>query len=91
VGELARVRRDNVLAPDLERLAHERDEHGEEHAFELDVTESREMEGLEDTLGRMGSAHTQTTQRNGGLREEALLDALESRLAALESQVGLVV
>jgi len=89
VSDLARVKRDDVLPIDAERIAHEKEEHGEDTAFELDHTDARAMEGLEDALGRLGGSKAPEPQ--GGLREEALLAALEERVRALEAQAGLAV
>ncbi|KAL1406229.1 hypothetical protein Q8F55_007920 [Vanrija albida] len=77
---LASVRRDDVLPPDAERIAHERDEHGEDV---LDVSDARDMEGLEAAMGGLGGQ----ASRLGGLREDALLDALEAEVAALAAKV----
>lgn len=88
VSDLSRVRRDDVLPIDTERIDHERDEHGDDNAFELESNPQRDMEGLEDALGRMGGgAAANGSTANGALREEALLTSLESRVDALENLV----
>jgi hypothetical protein len=76
------VRRADVLPIDHERMEHEREAHGE---YELDPTESRAMEGLEDALGRLGGKQEQTQ----ACREGALLDVLEERVRALEGAAGI--
>lgn len=78
---LASVRRDDVLPPDLERIAHEKDEHGDLEG--LDITPQREMEGLEGALAGLGGA-ADAPARFDGLREDALLDSLEAQVVELE-------
>lgn len=82
VAELGAVKRDDILAPDAERIAHEAEHHpDDDDAFELVRTDQREMEGLEDAIGRMGG------ERREGLREEPLLAALERRVEEAEERV----
>jgi hypothetical protein len=77
VADLAGVRRDDVLPPDAERLAHEAEHHDE---FEYDQNDKRDMEGLEDAMGGLGG-------RKEGLREEALLASLEQRVDEAEARI----
>ncbi|WOO83744.1 putative protein yae1 [Vanrija pseudolonga] len=79
---LASVRRDDVLPPDLERIAHEKEEHGDDPYDGVDVTPQREMEGLEGALAGLGGAAA--VPRFDGRREDALLDALEAQVVELE-------
>lgn len=72
------------MPPDREMEAHDREAHGGDgdgngngkdgDGFELDYTEKREMEGLEDALAGLGGKAQEV-----GLREEALLQDLERR------------
>lgn len=78
VADLSSVKRNDVLPPDTERIAHE-EEHGEVDEI-IAPTDSREMEGLEDALGGLGKPKPV-------LREEELLTALEARVAAVEAKV----
>jgi hypothetical protein len=90
IRDLGRVRRADVLPPDREMEAHEREAHGAgagdaDGGYELDYTEAREMEGLEDALAGLGpgvgAGAAGGAGRNGGaLREDALLDELDRRL-----------
>lgn len=77
------MRRDDVLPPDAERIAHEA-EHGEEEEDALDQSDGRDMEALEGAMGGLGA---KGGERNGGLREEALLVSLEARVAEVEGRV----
>ena len=90
IRDLSRVRRTDVLPPDLEMEAHEREAHGAAHGdgegYELDMTDSREMEALENALDGMGGQAN--GRENGLLREEALLDALEQRLRAITDRAA---
>ncbi|CAK9782735.1 hypothetical protein CC85DRAFT_302400 [Cutaneotrichosporon oleaginosum] len=81
VSDLAAVRRDDVLPPDAERIAHEA-EHGEDEPFEYDRTDARDMEGLEGALAGLGKRSDA-----GRLREDALLDALERRVDEAEARI----
>lgn len=93
IRELGRLKRDQILPEDQERIAHERDEHGDE-GYELDITEKREMEGLEESLERMtgagagtGAAAATVAVAGGGPAKEkgeVVLKRLEERLRALE-------
>lgn len=85
VQDLARVKRVQVLSRDIERERHEQEEHGGEDVFELEPTEEREMEGLEDALGSLG----QKAKANGSdeVREGQLLDVFEYRLKALKGRL----
>jgi len=71
----------DILSIDKEREEHERDEHGD-GGYELDGSDQRDMEGLENALDSLGST--------GGdaKREEELLRELEGRLAVLERELG---
>lgn len=77
-AELGAVRRDEVLPPDQERIAHE-EEHGEVDEV-INPTDQREMEGLEAALGGLGG-------KKDGLREEALIEDLERRVGEVEKKV----
>jgi hypothetical protein len=79
-----RVKRVQVLPRDMERELHEQEQHGGEDVFELEPTEGREMEGLEDALGSLGSTRKSTSNSVETLREQALLDLLEKRLNELK-------
>ncbi|ORY30406.1 hypothetical protein BCR39DRAFT_587954 [Naematelia encephala] len=80
VRDAARARRDDILPVDMEREAHERDEHPDEQ-FELDQTAQRDMEGLEGELEALGG------KDQLGKREQELLDELESRLRQIEREL----
>ncbi|BEI86546.1 hypothetical protein CcaverHIS002_0608330 [Cutaneotrichosporon cavernicola] len=81
VADLAAVRRDDVLAPDHEAVAHEAEHHdADDYAFEYDRNERRDMEGLERGMEGIGG-------RKEGLREEALLASLETRVDEAEARV----
>ncbi|BEJ12920.1 hypothetical protein CspHIS471_0300940 [Cutaneotrichosporon sp. HIS471] len=81
VADLAAVRRDDVLAPDHEAVAHEAEHHdADEYAFEYDRNERRDMEGLEEGMEGMGG-------QKEGLTEEALLMSLEARVDEAEARV----
>ncbi|ODN94370.1 hypothetical protein L198_05229 [Cryptococcus wingfieldii CBS 7118] len=84
IRDLSSVRRDAVLPEDEERKQHEEEEHGEgQEAFELDVNDQRDMEGLEKSLEMMGGG--------GGVRKdekvgEEGVERLEARLRELEGR-----
>lgn len=97
-AELSRVKRTDVLPIDEEAVAHAREEHadldGEVGRGEVDgggdwsVTdadrERREMERVVGELEALGAA-----KGDGGLREGALLAALEEKVVQLEREAGL--
>lgn len=86
VQELARVKRVQVLPKDLERERHEQEEHGGDDTFELEPTDNREMEGLEDALGSLGgNGHASSETKE--LREEDLLDYLEAKLEEIKRRI----
>lgn len=83
------MRRDDILPRDVEREEHEKEEHADqdgdgEHAFELEVNDQREMEGLEQALEGFGTA---SRPPDAGKREGELLDDLERRLEAIEEEL----
>lgn len=82
--DLARIKRVKILPKDLERERHEQEEHGGDDTFELDHTEKREMEGLEDALGSVGANGQKTQTRQDEVREGELLDQLQNRLDELK-------
>lgn len=85
IRDLNKVKRAEVLPIDVEREEHERDEHGgegDEHAFELEGNEKRDMEGLENALQGLGANGSGT--ENEGKREEELLEDLRMRLEKIE-------
>lgn len=89
IKDLSRVKRTDMLPPDLEMEAHEREAHGavdgDGEAYELDVNDNREMEALENALdGLVGDGR----QQNATLREEELLIQLETRLHDLAARVA---
>lgn len=79
--EMNGVKRDDILPRDTEREEHEREEH-EDGGFELDTTDNRGMEGLENALASIGDG-----SKDQKLREGELLDHLESRLVAIEGNL----
>jgi hypothetical protein len=111
VKELGRVRRDDILPVDTERLAHEEEDRqaqasdqarapGDQNAsgtvktrtpetFELDYTDSRAMESLEQAMQGVSSGQPPAEDHTGGgvEREEKLLAGLEDRLKAIEQAV----
>jgi len=78
------VKRTEVLPIDIEREEHERDEHGDDNAFELEGNEKRDMEGLENALESLGSGNESAAV---GKREDELLKELEGRLERLEREM----
>lgn len=68
------------MSIDKEREEHERDEHGD-GGYELDGSDKRDMEGLENALDNLGSGGGQSK------REEELLRELEGRLDVLEREL----
>ncbi|WWD21455.1 hypothetical protein CI109_105940 [Kwoniella shandongensis] len=88
IRELGKLRRDQILPQDEERIAHEREEHDGE-AYELDVNDNREMEGLEKSLDLLsGGGNTSATGTNGTKEDgETVLRSLEERLRALEKNL----
>ncbi|GMK57822.1 hypothetical protein CspeluHIS016_0406560 [Cutaneotrichosporon spelunceum] len=82
VADLAAVRRDDILAPDAEAIAHEAEHHDDDDAFEYDRNEKRDMEALEAGMAVMAGK-----EGKNGLREQALLDELERRVAEAEAAV----
>jgi hypothetical protein len=78
--DLNKVKRNEVLPIDTQREEHEREEHGDDNAFELEGNEKRDMEGLENALENLGG-------EKGGKREEELLRELEERLEVLEKEM----
>lgn len=83
--DLNRVKRNEVLPIDTEREEHERDEHGDDNAFELEGNEKRDMEGLENALESLGGTGKESGK--GGKREDELLKDLEGRLERLEKEM----
>ncbi|KAK8847364.1 hypothetical protein IAR55_005221 [Kwoniella newhampshirensis] len=88
VRELGRLRRDQILPEDLERVAHERDEHGEEGRGEggyvLDGNEKRDMESLERSLELLSGSGSGEGRREDG---KIVLEKLEERLQDLGTKV----
>lgn len=86
IRDLERVKRDDVLPVDLEREAHEEEDRlarGED-GFELESTEKRDMEYLENALeGISSAATTSAVNGQGDVSGEALIAKLERRLADL--------
>jgi len=82
--DLNRVKRNDILPIDTEREEHERDEHGDDNAFELEGNEKRDMEGLESALESLGSVNESAAL---GKREDDLLKELEGRLERLEREM----
>jgi hypothetical protein len=87
VQDLARVKRVQVLPRDLERERHEQEEHGGDDTFELEPTDNREMEGLEDALGSLGANGKGAVNESKALREAELLDSLQAKLEELKQRV----
>lgn len=90
VVDLGRVRRDDILPPDVEREEHEREEHADPdgEGFELDLNDKREMEGLERALEGVSTTPAVGSEIQGkGKREGELLDDLERRLAEAETEL----
>ncbi|RXK34698.1 hypothetical protein M231_08050 [Tremella mesenterica] len=81
IRELGRVKRVDILPPDLEREAHER-EH-DELGLVLKPTDERGMEDIQDTLQNLGGAI-------GGKKEEELLIELEKRLEEIRESLRMV-
>lgn len=89
IRDLSRVKRTDVLPRDLEMEAHEREAHGamagDEAGYELDTTDNREMEALENALDGLGG---QGGKPDGRVREDMLLDEMEERLRGLLLRVA---
>ncbi|ODN82234.1 hypothetical protein L202_02519 [Cryptococcus amylolentus CBS 6039] len=84
IRDLSSVRRDAVLPEDEERKQHEEEEHGEgQEAFELDVNDQRDMEGLEKSLEMMGGGGGVGKDEKVG---EEGVERLEARLRELEGR-----
>ncbi|TYJ52225.1 hypothetical protein B9479_007184 [Cryptococcus floricola] len=84
IRDLSSVRRDAVLPEDEERKQHEEEEHGEgQEAFELDVNDQRDMEGLEKSLDMMGGGGGVVKDEKVG---EEGVERLEARLRELEGR-----
>ncbi|WVW78494.1 hypothetical protein I302_100449 [Kwoniella bestiolae CBS 10118] len=85
VKELGRLKRDEVLPEDRERIQHEKEEHGDggDDGFELDRNDRRDMEDLENTLEMMGGGSVKETKDDG----EMVVERLEVRLKELERAV----
>jgi len=89
IRDLGRVRRDDILPIDHERIAHEEEDRKAQEAesgFELDPNEDREMEGLERALEGMADGRGAVEVRWEGKREGELVAWLEGRLAGLEEK-----
>lgn len=90
IRDLSRVKRNDILPPDLEMEAHEREAHGaaegDGEGYVLDANDTREMEALENALDGLGGGSD--VQSKGQLREEALLQQLEAGLDALALRIS---
>ena len=82
---MGKARRVDVLERDVEREEHEK---AHEEGFELDITDRREMEGLEDALGRVGGVSSGLTGGTTGKTGGDLLLDLEGRLKVLEQKIS---
>ncbi|WVQ76059.1 hypothetical protein IAR50_005696 [Cryptococcus sp. DSM 104548] len=85
IRDLSSVRRDAVLPEDEERKQHEEEEHGEgQEAFELDMNDQRDMEGLEKSLEMMsGGGAVAKKDEKVGMEG---VERLEARLRELEGR-----
>lgn len=83
ISRLSSVKRNDVLPIDHERIEHEKEHQQDDNGFEFAQTEQRELESLEDMMGSMGSAKTESR-----VRGEELLNALEAELAAVQAKLG---
>lgn len=98
IKRLSSIRRSEVLSEDLERIAHEREDHAAASAstsngvFELDTTDEREMESLEKSLEMFGSASgteaNQDDEKEGEEKKygEEGIQRLEAKLKELEGR-----
>ncbi|ORX38867.1 hypothetical protein BD324DRAFT_577392 [Kockovaella imperatae] len=92
---LGNVKRDDILPLDTERLEHERNEHpDQDHAFEFERNDKRDMEGLEDAMRAVSSGgdivgpRPETRKENtDSARDASSLDALERQLIQLEAAI----
>ncbi len=88
---LAQVKRTDVLPPDKEAEEHAKQDHGGDGdgfttALDEETLHKRDLEGLEAALAGLGGA---AQPSNGVLREQALLNSLQTRLAELKAACGL--
>ncbi|OWZ33002.1 hypothetical protein C356_05559 [Cryptococcus neoformans c45] len=98
IKQLSSIRRSEVLPEDLERIAHEREDHAAASAstsngvFELDTTDEREMESLEKSLEMFGSASGTKANQDDEKEEEEKkygeegIQRLEAKLKELEGR-----
>ena len=98
IRDLGRVRRDEILPIDHERIAHEEEdrkarEGDDGGAFELEMNEDREMEALERALEGTMAGHPGSAAVSGhdvgrweGKREGELVRWFEARLGELEDK-----
>ena len=90
IQSLAQVKRTDVLPPDKEAEEHARQDHagdGEEFmtAMNEETQHKRDVESLEAALGGLGASKQ---SQNNSLREQALLDSLQTRLSELKAALG---
>ncbi|WWD00549.1 hypothetical protein V866_007483 [Kwoniella sp. B9012] len=88
IKTLGRMKRDEILPEDQERIQHEKEEHeGDEDGFELDRNDKRDMEVLENTLEMLGGSSN--GGKSGSAKEdgEAVIKGLEDELKELEKAV----
>ncbi|WRT64802.1 uncharacterized protein IL334_001737 [Kwoniella shivajii] len=86
IRQLGVLKSDEVLPVDQERIDHEKEEHPDGEEFELDQNDKRDMEGLEKSLGLMGSQST-TTSMDEKEDGESVVNRLEEKVAELEKLV----
>ncbi|KIR68880.1 hypothetical protein I314_01309 [Cryptococcus bacillisporus CA1873] len=93
IKQISSIRRSEVLPEDLERIAHEREDHAaaaSNGVFELDTTDEREMDCLEKSLEMFGSSlDPKANQGDGGKEEgkkyeEEEIERMEAKLRELE-------